>query len=235
VITINKTRKTIENAKFHLQIYSMITIVLAILISIMQYIKTFPAFNTSLVPAIILGSVIGSTILYTPFLIYSKIQSIKNNKKAAIKINEYLNAINIIHTTISKKFLGKKIKTRDFDKLGISYIPFETVEIYMFDIELSTKNTDTGNIPRKDRKQKTKRHIKEYIKTSIRPEISGQCRFINFYPKNHDKNTSDNDTLTIGIEQSTALKYPKDVYESLVKIKDELIEYQQKTKTGNEL
>ncbi len=82
---MNKTRKPTEQAKFHLQIYSMITIVLVILISIMQYIKTFPAFNTSLVPAIILGSVIGSTILYTPFLVYKKIQSIKDNKKAGIK------------------------------------------------------------------------------------------------------------------------------------------------------
>ncbi len=227
---MNKTRKTTEQAKFHLQIYSIITIVLAILISIMQYIKTFPAFNTSLVPAIIFGSVIGSTILYTPFLLYSKIQSTKNNKKAAIKINEYLNATNTTYITISKKSSGKKIKTPDFDKLGISYIPFETIEIYMFDIELSTKNT--GNTPTKDRKQKTKRHIKEYIKTNIRPVISGQCRFIDFYPKDDPDNSSGNDTLTIGIDQSTALKYPKDVYKSLVKIKNELIEYQHKT--GNQ-
>ncbi len=78
---MNKTRKTTKQAKFHLQIYSLITIVLVILISIMQYIKTFPAFNTALVPAIILGSVIGSTILYTSFLLYSKIQSIKNNNQ----------------------------------------------------------------------------------------------------------------------------------------------------------
>ena len=39
---MNKTIKTIENAKFHQQLYLTITIILLILITIMQYIKTYP-------------------------------------------------------------------------------------------------------------------------------------------------------------------------------------------------
>ena len=227
---MNKTKKTIESTKFHLQLYSMILAALTIIFAITLYTITYPDFNNSLIPTILLGSLIASTAVYTSFLIYSKIQNIKYNKKAQEKIREYTNAINTTQTTLSEGPSSIKIKTPEFDKLGISYIPFETIEIYMFDIELSTKNT--GNITPKDRKQKTKRHIKEYIKTSIRPEISDQCRFTDFYPKEDPDNSSGNDTLIIGIGHSTALKYPKEVYESLVKIKNELIEYQHKT--GNQ-
>ena len=229
---MNKTRKIIENAKFHLQIFVPLLIVVIIGSAIRTGILTDPNFNAGRIPTIIIGSLIGSTILYTLFLVYSKIQSTKDNKKALKKINEYINAINTPYTIISKESFSKKIKTHEFDILGISYVPFVTVEIYMFDMEFSTKNTDIDNTPPKDRKQKTKRHIKEYIKNNIRPEISGQCRFINFYPKNYKENQSGNDGLSIGIDQSTTLKYPKDVYESLVKIKNELIEYQHKT--GNQ-